>query len=299
MKPIKMLAAFLALALLFPSIVTGTAAADSFGFQITATPSDTVQPGDTVEVVVSLTGYTAEAAATDAIRGVQVDITDVDSSVLNVVDNSFQSLIDDSAAASNTASYQPKKMLVRLLYAKMSGSLAAPQEGLLAVTFQVRKDLTESGSITLPVKVKITKTDRTSLTLTDSFTINYEADAGSETPITSVDVSWGGMSFTYTDGTWSPETHRYEGGGWTDDGTGSVTVANTGTADVTATFAYQTARTDITGSFIQAGAADTPVTTAAVSAGNSITVWLTLDGKPTESLANTTIGTVTVTIGGE
>lgn len=296
MKPIKMLAAFLALALLFPSIAVGTAANASLGSQITLSPAGNVKTGDSVTVTVSLTGYTAEFFSANPINGIQVDITEVNPNVLTVVDNSWTSLIPKDNAFANTPSYQASKSLVRLLYYNMGGTLAAPQEGLLEVTFKVREDLTESGSITLPVKIDIV-TANDPITLTDSFTIAYEADSGGETPVTSVDVSWGAMSFTYTDGTWNPESHQYEGGGWSDGGTGYVTVKNTGTAAVTASFTYTTERRDISGSFINDG--NSAVSSIVLPTNATQTVHLVLDGTPTESLADTTIGTVTVTIGGE
>lgn len=301
MRTKKLLACLLMLALLFPSIVTGTAAADSLGFQVALSPTGTIKVGGTVTVTVSLTGYTEAAAASDAIRGVQVDITNVDSTILSVASKaslvSEDNYSEDADALSNKASYSTKYKRVRLLFALSEGTLTATQQDLLQVTFKVQEGLTESGSITLPVKVLI-QTENNQYTLNDSFTITYEADSGSETPVTSVDVTWGAMSFTYTDGTWSPDTHRYEGGGWTDDGTGYVTVKNTGTAEVTASFTYTTTRKDITGSFVDSDSApvNSPI---ALPANETKTVHLVLDGTPTESLADTTIGTVTVTIGGE
>lgn len=301
MRTKKLLACLLMLALLFPSIVTGTAAADSLGFQVALSPTGTIKVGGTVTVTVSLTGYTEAAAASDAIRGVQVDITNVDSTILSVASKaslvSEDNYSEDADDLSNKASYSTKYKRVRLLFALSEGTLTATQQDLLQVTFKVQEGLTESGSITLPVKVLI-QTENNQYTLNDSFTITYEADSGSETPVTSVDVTWGTMSFTYTDGTWSPDTHRYEGGGWTDDGTGYVTVENTGTAEVTASFTYTTTRKDITGSFVDSDSI--PVTSPiALPANETKTVHLVLDGTPTESLADTTIGTVTVTIGGE
>ena len=106
------------------------------------------------------------------------------------------------------------------------------------------------------------------------------------------------MEFGYTEGTWNTQTHTYEGAGWIDNGSGYVTVSNSGDVDTTATFAYQTERTDISGNFFVddvqiSGAQDLPV-------GNSLTAYLTLDGKPSEYLGESVvIGTVTVTIGGE
>lgn len=108
MKYRKVMASFLAFILMLPVFTVSVSADDTLGFTVSASPSS-VNVGDEVEVIVSLTGYTAEAAEVDAIRGFQVDITGVDADVLNVVE--YSSLIEDSTALSNTASYQPNKWL--------------------------------------------------------------------------------------------------------------------------------------------------------------------------------------------
>lgn len=261
---------------------------EAFGFKTSPTAFD-VNAGDEVEVKVSLTGYTEALAAEDAITGIQVDITGVDSSVLEVKE--YASLIEDTTALSNTASYQPNKKLVRLLYVKADGTLAAPCTDIMKVALQVKSDLTKSGSITLPVTVLI-KTESQQLTLKGQIEITYTVN---ETTITSVDIVWGAMEFTYTDGTWNQEKHRYEDAGWKDDGSGCIVISNTGAADTTATFVYQTDRTDVRGKIVNE--AGETVETAVIAAGKEVTVYLQLSGKPDEDLDTTVIGKITVRIG--
>jgi len=270
------------------SIVTVTVTAiNPIGFDVTVSSSE-VKPGEQVELIISLTGYSADV---DAIRGLQVDITGVEPGVLDPV--TYTSLIEDSTAVSNTASYNEAHQRVRLAYVQMSETLPAPCEDVFKVVFQVSPDLSEIGSITLPVTVKIQTTSQ-QITLTDECTISYAPGADT---VTSVDITWGSMEFEYSDGIWNPQTYTYDGTGWTDNGTGFVTVKNTGTSTATTKFSYDTVRSDITGSFTNEA---TPIIGSVdIVSGTEATVRLVLSGKPSEALRNTQIGTVTVTIGGK
>lgn len=131
--------------------------------------------------------------------------------------------------------------------------------------------------------------------------VSYSNDPnGNPAQVISVDITWGDLSFTYSDGSWNAGTHSYEGGGWTADAEGgdAITVANTGAAPVTADYTYQPVETGITGSF--ANSDGNPVTTPATLQPNGTsTVLLALTGKPDKNLDAAIIGTVTVTIGGE
>lgn len=283
MKIRKTIALILALLLVFPGV--DVHAAENAGIAVTVTP-ETVEAGQQVTVTVSLTGYDADAVP---IRGIQIDVTEVDESVLSVADGGYVSLIEDTSATSNKAVYQQANRLLRLIYVRMDGTLAQPCEDVFQMTFLVNAELAEAGSITLPLTAKI-QTTESRVTINEEIVISYVPEGPD---IVSVDVAWGAMEFTYSDGTWNTRTHTYEGAGWTDNGTGYVTVSNTGEADTTAAFAYSSDRTDITGSF--------DVTdTAQLAAGEEVTAWLTLSGKPKADLGqNTVVGTATVTIGGE
>ena len=115
----------------------------------------------------------------------------------------------------------------------------------------------------------------------------------------SVDITWGELSFTYSDGTWNPDTHEYDGEGWTvdEEGGNSIKVENTGNADVNVTYEYKAEETGITGSFTDG---EKPVSAPeALPVNGSSAVYLILAGKPEKELENAIIGSVTVTIGGE
>ena len=128
----------------------------------------------------------------------------------------------------------------------------------------------------------------------------YSNDPNSQPPvIISVDITWGELSFTYSDGTWNPDTHTYDGAGWNvdEEGGNSITVDNTGNTGVNVYYAYQNAETGITGSFTDG---ENPVSEpVSLPANNSSTVYLILARKPEKELEKATIGSVTVTIGGE
>jgi hypothetical protein len=114
--------------------------------------------------------------------------------------------------------------------------------------------------------------------------------------VVSVDITWGAMDFTYSDGTWNAATHRYEGAGWSPDAEddNTVTVKNNGTANVSVTLSYTptAAYTATTGSF------DGNVT--AVIPANEEKKWLlSLSGAPSGSISKAVLGTLTITIGGE
>ena len=113
--------------------------------------------------------------------------------------------------------------------------------------------------------------------------------------VVSVDITWGAMDFTYSDGTWNAATHQYDGAGWTAaEGGNAVTVKNSGAVNVSATLSYTptAAYTAITGSF----GSDV---TAAIAINEEKKWLLSLSGKPAEAMSNIKLGTVTVTIGGE
>ena len=127
-------------------------------------------------------------------------------------------------------------------------------------------------------------------------TKNYNK-AETEVPVqvvrtNTVTVTWGELAFTYEDGTWNPRTHAYVGGGWKANSTGGdrITVKNEGTNTVTFTCTYKKSDAAIEGNLSS--------TTGSLAAGRTQTVTLSLTGKPTQSLANTKIGTVTVRLGG-
>lgn len=133
------------------------------------------------------------------------------------------------------------------------------------------------------------------------------SSGGAGATVYNVDIVWGDMAFTYTEeaGVWNPATHETTGAGggiWkaTSPDGNKIKVTNHSNAAVTATFSYAAATgyDSISGSFDKttlnlATAVDTEVSNAP-----SDSAALTLTGALASSTpANTTIGTITVTLG--
>lgn len=123
--------------------------------------------------------------------------------------------------------------------------------------------------------------------------------------IVSVDITWGSMEFSYSDGTWNPATHTYQNGGWTPGGgatASTIFVQNKGNISVNVSFSYAakdrtvsvTFRSELNGSL--PAVVTGPI---ALPAGKSKQVSVSLEGKPTGNMATAVLGTITVTIGGE
>lgn len=133
-------------------------------------------------------------------------------------------------------------------------------------------------------KITVTATDNAGLCTTSTKTVHVE--------IVSVDIAWGDMEFTYSDGIWNSATHTYEGVGWKPNETdgNKITVRNSGEANVSVSYDYTQADTAVSGIFSGS-------TEAILCAGDSASVWLTLNGKPSETMSKKIIGTATVMIG--
>lgn len=120
----------------------------------------------------------------------------------------------------------------------------------------------------------------------------------------SVDITWGGMDFTYTagDGTWDPTKHAYTNGGegrWSSENN-TVKVTNHSNAEVNVTLAYAAADgyTNINGEFDKSTISLATAVDTEVDAAPTDTAKLTLRGALDSSVtASTQIGTITVTLG--
>ena len=132
---------------------------------------------------------------------------------------------------------------------------------------------------------------------------SYRSGAGGST-VYSVDITWGSMEFTYSEGpspTWDPETHTSgQGGtgGWSHSGN-TVTVTNHSNTAVRASLNY-TPETTVTGI---AGSFDKETMDLKTAVGTEVpkaptdTAELTLSGALDSKVATSTqIGTITVTI---
>ena len=150
--------------------------------------------------------------------------------------------------------------------------------------------------------------DRVGGTASHDVTATYVdgSSGGAGGTVYSVDIAWGDMAFTYTAaaGTWDPANHTYtgaDGGTWKVDkeGGNTITVTNHSNADVTAAFSYAAAEgfTGISGTFDNASLALKTAVGTEVANAPSGTAALTLDGAlDSNTTANTTIGTITVTL---
>ena len=129
---------------------------------------------------------------------------------------------------------------------------------------------------------------------------NYAKEAEEYTvDIVSVEISWGAMEFTYSEGTWNAETHTYDGSGWIPDETDSnaSSITNKGNVEVSVSYGYTQTNAAVTGSFTDGA---NPITApVALPVGDKKRAWLIVKGKPSESLDRAVLGMVTVTIGGE
>lgn len=165
MKLKRMITWILVLALLMPCLTLAGHAAGNPDFSVTVTPATTVIGGQ-AEVTVSLEGYDSAS-----IQGLQVEINGIDTDVLEVVD--YRSAIAESGLLSNQASYNADRERVTLLYFRESGALPAPCEDVLKMTVRIDPELTEEGSIRLPVTVKSVTTEGLQETQEAVCTIRY------------------------------------------------------------------------------------------------------------------------------
>ena len=123
--------------------------------------------------------------------------------------------------------------------------------------------------------------------------------------IVNVEITWGSMEFSYSDGTWNPATHTYQNGRWTVGGNATAStifVQNKGNISVNVSFRYAAKdgtvsvifRSELNGSLL--ATVTEPIT---LPAGSSKQVSVSLEGKPSGPMTSAELGTITVTIGGE
>lgn len=156
-------------------------------------------------------------------------------------------------------------------------------------------------------------TDITELDGTTDINVNIAATMVEEQPAYSVNVEWESMSFTYTDvaKTWSTTTHTWsaDAGTWS-AATSDITVINHSSEAVDVAATYKAAQAgqfeedqaylgvtvgleDFGTKQLQAG---DPDNTDGVDGDNMATAQLSVSGTPTQTIADATVGTVTVTV---
>ena len=143
-------------------------------------------------------------------------------------------------------------------------------------------------------------------------TVYYNADTNrysNNLEFITVNITWGALEYTYTDaseGTWNPKTHSFENAteaGWVSNAEGGdkITVTSESNVVVTVGFDYTNASgVTVNGAFTDG---TSPITKPVpVDKGDttpqSVVAYLKLEGKPDENIDKTTLGTVTITIGG-
>lgn len=228
----KIISLLLALCLIASVMTINVAAAETFTYKVSATTTNPTI-GNEFEIVISLANY---AELTSEIRGLQIDVKNIDSDVFEVVSHS--SLLTDDTAASNKTSYSSSGEYVRYVYLKLSGTMDKNATDIMKLRLKVKDALTEDGTITLPITLKIgTKSDN--ITINDSLTINYTLLPAN---VVNVDVSWASMEFIYDDGEWDTESHKWINNGWkpSTDNSNLISVKNTGNTDVKMKLSYST-----------------------------------------------------------
>ena len=124
------------------------------------------------------------------------------------------------------------------------------------------------------------------------------------TPTVSVDVTWGSLSYTYNPGTWNPDTHQYDGRGWTADQEGGdqITLVNQGAADVAVTAGYTAEENYTSGGTFQVdgvsvnGSQSLPAATDGTPS-SLIFTFLPTGDPVAQQFEDQKIGTITMTIG--
>ena len=228
----KIISLLLALCLIASVMTINVAAAETFTYKVSATTTNPTI-GNEFEIVISLANY---AELTSEIRGLQIDVKNIDSDVFEVVSHS--SLLTDDTAASNKTSYSSSGEYVRYVYLKLSGTMDKNATDIMKLRLKIKDALTEDGTITLPITLKIgTKSDN--ITINDSLTINYTLLPAN---VVNVDVSWASMEFIYDDGEWDTESHKWINNGWkpSTDNSNLISVKNTGNTDVKMKLSYST-----------------------------------------------------------
>lgn len=295
MKKKRIIAVMLSLCFIIVALPMEVSAEETFKYSI-STSTTTPSIGSEFDVIISLTNY---AELTSEIRGLQIDVTNVDPNVFEVV--SHGTAVEDTTAASNKTSYQPNRNnLIRYVYLHLSGSLDKSVSEVMRFRLKV-KDGIEEGSITFPIVIKIGTMDKQNITLNDSLTIKY---SNASSNIVSVDVTWGNMEFTYDDGTWDTTTHKRTGAGWKPDSEGSnqITVTNSGNTDVKMKFKYtpETNYGNLSGSFIDVNGNNVTSAVDLKADGTEQKYWFNLSGTTETRWMDkyVTVGAITITIAG-
>ncbi|MBE5874618.1 MAG: hypothetical protein E7287_09480, partial [Lachnospiraceae bacterium] len=153
-----------------------TVGSEGFKYKISAVKTPAI--GDEFDVVISLTNY---ADLKVKVRGLQIDISNIDSDVFEVVSHDTQ--LSDSSAVSNKTSYSSEDKYIRYEYLRLSGTMGKNVSDVMKVRLKVKDSLMKAGTIKIPVSIKIGTTNK-NVTLSDLITVEYSLPSTSTpTPI--------------------------------------------------------------------------------------------------------------------
>lgn len=268
----KILSILLAVCLFTTLCTFSVAAAETFTYSIKATATQ-LTAGSEVDVVISLTNY---SELNEELRGLQIDITDIDTSMFEVV--SHGTLLTDATAMSNSTSHNNNS--IRYIYLKLAGTMDKSVTDVMTFKLKLKKDIPDGTSVSMPVKLKF-GTLSGNVTLTDSLVITGAPPSQEET--VSVDVSWGSLEFVYNDGTWDTQSHKWVDYGWepVDENSNRISVTNNGSSDVKIAlgFSANDEHPNVYGEFVDADGSK--LTTEALIAANKeeYSFWFVLYGK--------------------
>lgn len=288
----KIISLLLVICLTSSVLTMSVAATETFNYKISATTTTPII-GDEFEVVISLTNY---AELTSQIRGLQIDIKNIDSDVFEVVSHS--SMMTDSTVSSNKTSYSSTGEYIRYVYLNLSGTMDKNVTDVMKFRLKVKKSLTEDGTITLPITIKIGTTSE-NITLKDALTINYYLDSVN---VVDVNVSWGSMEFIYDDGEWDTENHKWINNGWkpSDSDSNVIAVKNCGKTDIQMQLNYmaEDSENNIEGKFIDELGNEMKSDVQLSSDGKEQKYWLNLYGTTDKRWADhyLKLGTITLTL---
>lgn len=200
------------------------------------------------------------------------------------------------AAVEVTATFKKINYTITIDSTIVNGTVTAPATATfgdsvaLSVSADAKYEL-ETLTVTRDdTDAEVTVTDKTFTMPAANVTVTATFKA---LPITSAEISWGSLSFTYTDGENGAE------GAWScEDGANKITVTNTGDNAFNAQPLYDAKEgyTEIEGVFYESMEATVNTMYADLYSGDSFTFYLKLKNQPSKALNSETIATVTIRI---
>ena len=182
-KLFKLIFVFLSISLCLSLGALFTGASGTASPTVTVTPSVSVI-GQEAEITVSIA-----AADLQNLRGIQIDISGLDESVIRI--HTYEALIDDPRAVSNTVTYSRENQRLRYVYAIFTGSLPVPENAgdsipIFRFSFTVQDHGTSEGELRFPMTVKLQTAEK--ITVEETVVVQYK-QAHEHTPGTAADCT--------------------------------------------------------------------------------------------------------------